>query len=66
MGNCHFKTDFDTENITGKLPFKIKIPVITRTPNNERPRIHSKNQQSRSNYGPTKIPISHTNRNMTK
>jgi len=19
MGNCHFKTDFDTENITGKF-----------------------------------------------
>ena len=19
MGNCHFKTDFDAENITGKL-----------------------------------------------
>jgi len=22
MGNCHFKTDFDAENITGKYYFK--------------------------------------------
>lgn len=28
MGNCHFKTDFDTENITGKF----KNPFITTTP----------------------------------
>ena len=26
MGNCHFKTDFDAENITGK--FLYKQPVI--------------------------------------
>ena len=31
MGNCHFKTDFDTENITGKLPTIIKMFVKTRT-----------------------------------
>lgn len=23
MGNCHFKTDFDAENITGKFQFQM-------------------------------------------
>ena len=26
MGNCHFKTDFDAENITGK--FQMKPPNV--------------------------------------
>lgn len=25
MGNCHFKTDFDAENITGKLEYHQKV-----------------------------------------
>lgn len=24
MGNCHFKTDFDAENITGKLEIPLE------------------------------------------
>ena len=26
MGNCHFKTDFDAENITGK--YQMKLPYV--------------------------------------
>lgn len=27
MGNCHFKTDFDAENITGKTNFSFHNPL---------------------------------------
>lgn len=47
MGNCHFKTDFDTENITGKLSIQIKITGETLIPSNQRPRIvTNKNNQT--------------------
>ena len=51
MGNCHFKTDFDTDNITGKYHF-----AIMRGAHNQRPGIgrmdeqHEKCTLSNQNY----------------
>lgn len=28
MGNCHFKTEFETENVTGKLVIKLQSPLL--------------------------------------
>lgn len=50
MGNCHFKTDFDTENITGKFSFiKINAKTILWATNNHRYWICSKNNLAYNN-----------------
>lgn len=60
MGNCHFKTDFDAENITGKL-FYIPIANIGKNihntkikPNDKTTTTHSIKKYLRGIF---KIPI---------